>query len=493
LHHGKENPSLEWAKQNRKPFWQRPRQQSAEVLFPAVVQEGQLMNLAGGASRSAGLTLPPMRILKIIHGYPPDYNAGSEVYSQSICQELKRRHEVAVFTREENLYAPDFALRHTRESGIEFFRCNMAREKDGYRHAQLDRRLAEAVDAFRPDVAHIGHLNHLSTGMVAVLREKGIPILFTLHDFWLMCPRGQFLQVNFGNPDYHQLCGGQEDRKCATSCYNRFFSGLAGQESADAAYWTDWVARRMEATRDLAEQVDLFVAPSKYLMRRFVGDFGVPAERIVYADYGFPLHYLRPMPKRPAGSRFTFGYIGTHIPAKGVNLLIEAFSGLRQEASLRIWGRESGQSTKYLRQQAAGFDIAFMGEYVNHNLANEVFAHTDAIVVPSIWGENSPLVIHEAQACHIPVITADFGGMSEYVRHGVNGLLFRHRDADSLREQLAFAVAHPGLMEAYGRRGYLHHPQGQVPEIGEHCRMLEKFYHQILAQHGKYRDMAHHA
>ena len=52
-----------------------------------------------------------MHILKIIHGYPPTYNAGSEVYSQSICNELSKHHKVSVFTREENPYTPDFGIR----------------------------------------------------------------------------------------------------------------------------------------------------------------------------------------------------------------------------------------------------------------------------------------------------------------------------------------------------------------------------------------------
>lgn len=52
-----------------------------------------------------------MHILKIIHGYPPEYNAGSEVYSQSVCNEFSKKHKVSVFTREENLYARDFSLR----------------------------------------------------------------------------------------------------------------------------------------------------------------------------------------------------------------------------------------------------------------------------------------------------------------------------------------------------------------------------------------------
>jgi glycosyltransferase involved in cell wall biosynthesis len=54
-----------------------------------------------------------------------------------------------------------------------------------------------------------------------------------------------------------------------------------------------------------------------------------------------------------------------------------------------------------------------------------------------------PLVIHEAQSCKVPVITADFGGMKEYVQHNVNGLLFEHRNANSLAEQMKFAVSNP--------------------------------------------------
>ena len=102
-----------------------------------------------------------------------------------------------------------------------------------------------------------------------------------------------------------------------------------------------------------------------------------------------------------------------------------------------------------------------MGEYVNHNLANDVFAHVDCIVVPSIWGENSPLVIHEAQACKIPVITADFGGMKEYVQHQVNGLLFKHRDVNALAVQLNFAVSNPDKMKTYGNKGYLFSQDGR--------------------------------
>lgn len=426
-----------------------------------------------------------MHILKIIHGYPPRYNAGSEVYSQSICNELKKRHRVSIFTREENPYAADYRLRHERLDGLDFYYINKAREKDGYAHRAVDEALARLIDADRPDVAHIGHLNHLSVGLVDVLHQAGIPIVFTLHDFWLMCPRGQFLQINFGDPDFHQLCDGQDHKKCAERCYNRFFSGLETTRAADERYWESWIGARMAATRAISEKVSYFIAPARSLRERFVREFGIPEDKIQYLDYGFPTHYLQPTAPKPR-SCYTFGYIGTHIPAKGVNLLIEAFKQLNGEAKLFIYGRPSGQSSEALRQMAADSPnpIEFRGEYINQHLGEVVFSEVDCIVVPSIWVENSPLVIHEAQACKIPVITADVGGMSEYVQHLENGLLFRHRSVESLAEQLQFALEQPEQMRRLGQRGYWHHPEGLVPDIATHCQQLETFYSSLLAVHG---------
>ena len=141
-----------------------------------------------------------MHILKIIHGYPPNYNAGSEVYSQSICNELSKKNKVSVFTREENPYAPDFGIRHQQENdNFQFYFVNNPQGKDGYRHQQIDVNFAQLIAEIKPDVAHVGHLNHLSTGLIDELKKQNIPIVFTLHDFWLMCPRGQFLTRSIGN------------------------------------------------------------------------------------------------------------------------------------------------------------------------------------------------------------------------------------------------------------------------------------------------------
>ena len=139
-----------------------------------------------------------MKILQVIHGYPMRYNAGSEVYTQTLSHALAAQHEVHVFTREEDSFAPDFRLREESDPllpAIRLHLVNVARSRDRYRHAGVDQRFAELCEKIRPDVVHIGHLNHLSTSLVFEAAARAIPIVYTLHDYWVMCPRGQFMQM----------------------------------------------------------------------------------------------------------------------------------------------------------------------------------------------------------------------------------------------------------------------------------------------------------
>jgi glycosyltransferase involved in cell wall biosynthesis/MoaA/NifB/PqqE/SkfB family radical SAM enzyme len=432
-----------------------------------------------------------MKILQVIHGYPMRYNAGSEVYTQTLCHGLAGRHEVHVFTREEDPFAPDYAARQEADPDdprIALHLVNVPRTRDRYRHAGVDQRFAELCDRLRPDVVHIGHLNHLSTSLVTEAAGRGIPIVYTLHDYWVMCPRGQFMQMHPENPrDLWAACGGQEDRKCAERCYARYFSGAPGEQQEDIAHWTGWVARRMRHVREMADLVDLFIAPARYLQRRYHDDFGLPERKLVYLDYGFDLGRLRERARVP-GEPFTFGYIGTHIPAKGIHHLIEAFGRLRGDSQLRIWGRPRGQETEALRAMAERLPgdtrgrIEWLPEYRNQDILRDVFNRVDCIVVPSVWVENSPLVIHEALQARVPVITANTGGMAEYVHHEVNGLLFEHRDPAALASQMQRLADDPSLARRLGQRGYAQSETGDVPDLERHVEAIERIYGEVIAR-----------
>jgi glycosyltransferase involved in cell wall biosynthesis/MoaA/NifB/PqqE/SkfB family radical SAM enzyme len=432
-----------------------------------------------------------MKVLQVIHGYPMRYNAGSEVYTQLLSQALVRRgHEVHVFTREENPFVPDFGLRIEHDADderIHLHVINNARARDRYRQSRIDEAFGGLLDRLAPDVVHVGHLNHLSTSLILEASKRAIPIAFTLHDFWLMCPRGQLIQSDPVDPDDPwAVCDGQDDAKCARHCYSRYFGGGDEDAAEDLEYWTAWVRRRMAHVREVVESIDLFIAPSRQLAKRFHDEFGLPAEKLRYLDYGFDRARMGGRVRKP-GEPFTFGYIGTHIPAKGIDRLLRAFASVPEPARLRIWGRHRGQDTESLRRLAATLPglasrVEWRTEYRNQDLVADVFDHVDAIVVPSIWWENSPLVIHEAQQARVPVITADVGGMAEFVAHERNGLLFRHRDAESLGQQMARLAAHPAWARELGQRGYLDDPEGQVPSIEAHAAAIEGIYIELAAR-----------
>ncbi|MCB1144462.1 MAG: glycosyltransferase [Leptospiraceae bacterium] len=423
-----------------------------------------------------------MKILIIIHGYPPEYNAGSEVYTQTISNALSKNHKIRIFTREEDPYRRDFELRtEILENGIQIDRVNKRIDKDRFSHPEVDSIFQKILDDFLPDLAHIGHLNHLSTGIPEVLQKNKIPIVYTLHDFWLLCPRGQFLQGNFGQEEFYKVCEKQIDRKCAENCYNHYFTGIPNRREEDISYWEGWVRSRMTETRKILDLVDIFLAPSYYLRNRFLESSSIPEEKIEYLDYGFSLNLNEP--KKPVKEKvFTFGYIGTHIPAKGVNLLIEAFLKISLKSKLIIWGRNNLHFSNILKQMSKNskYPIEFRGEYKNSDIFQEVFLNIDCIVVPSIWAENSPLVIHEAQAFSVPVITADTGGMSEYVQHGINGYLFEHRNSESLKSIMEEAIRNRIELEKLGKRGYLYSEDGTVPDIESHCKKLEYIYQKVI-------------
>lgn len=430
-----------------------------------------------------------MRVLLIIHGYPPRYNAGSEVYTQSLARALADRHEVRVFTRQEDPFLTQFASVDEADPGdrrVALRVVNNAVSRDRYRHDGIDTELRRLLDEFPPDVVHVNHVSHLSTTMLRTIRERGVPILYTLHDYWLMCPRGQFIQRSAeSGQEPFPLCDGQQDRKCAERCYSLYFSGGQEHYEADVARWTSWVADRMANVREISSLVDRFIAPSRHLLSRFRDEFGLPTSKLTFLDYGFDLTRLSGR-RRDPDTRFVLGYIGTHIPAKGIHHLLDAFAQLQGGPLLRIWGRPRDPYTQSLRRiaeslpNAAGERIQWLGEYQNERIVQDVLNRVDAIVVPSIWEENSPLVIHEAQQARVPVVTADAGGMAEYVHHEENGLLFKHRDRRSLAEEMQRLIDDPALALRLGERGYLYSATGDVPSIQEHAIAVEDTYRELL-------------
>ena len=210
-------------------------------------------------------------------------------------------------------------------------------------------------------------------------------------------------------------------------------------------------AERIRASKELAESVDLFLAPSAYLADRFKS-YGFPVDRVLTSDYGI---WTPPAPERPPvgsnpGRPLRFAFVGTLVEHKGVHVIVEAFRDLpRGGASLDVYGNpdEFVDYTARLRRLGSRSDISFRGRLDNNDIMS-MLAEADALVVPSIWFENSPITIHEAFLARVPVITSDLGGMAGLVQHGKNGFLFPPGDTGALRELLIDLIGRPEKLDA---------------------------------------------
>jgi hypothetical protein len=156
----------------------------------------------------------------------------------------------------------------------------------------------------------------------------------------------------------------------------------------------------------------------------------------------------------PDGRPITIGYIGTLAPHKGCHVLVDAFGKLsNSDSRLKIYGnpKEFPDYVAGLHAAAKENDaIEFCGTFPNAHIA-DVLSGIDVLVVPSVWYENTPLVVYSALAAKCPVIASNFPGMSEVVRDGWNGLLFEPSSADALSDCLARLRREPALLQALSK------------------------------------------
>jgi glycosyltransferase involved in cell wall biosynthesis len=212
----------------------------------------------------------------------------------------------------------------------------------------------------------------------------------------------------------------------------------------------DDVSRRLAAVRDVVANVDLFVAPSPFIAAEFER-FGIPPSRVRVSDLGFP-----PLVARPRGGvsqPVRLGYVGTLAWHKGVHVLIDAVRRLPSSSyELHLYGDLDvfPDYTASLRAGADGLPVRFMGGF-DRARAADIYAELDLLVVPSLWLENSPLVVREAFMAGVPVVAARIGGIPHLVEEGRSGWLYEPESAADLAAVLTGLIDEPARIDACRR------------------------------------------
>jgi len=398
-----------------------------------------------------------MRLLYVIHQFFPDCHSGTEQYCLAMAKEARRRgDEVTVLSLhwDHERDEPPIKLFEQPYDDFRVLRLNHWQGLNpndvlrDYDNPHLEDWFQGVLDDVRPEVVHLFHLRQLGSNLVPVARRFGARVVASLTDFWFLCPRFTLLRGDGA------LCDGPPDE--GAGCVACHHPELVGVEPAEGvAERTGESPQRLRALLDRKqvqlerlELVDAIVAPSRFLAGMFV-DNGLPPERLQVLPYGLEPGRIVPLPAERPRQPLRLGFCGVLSPWKGLHLLVEAVRDSAAEVTLSVHGRtEEPMFQDYIDgvlQRAAGDErITFAGPY-GEGEAPKVFADIDVLVVPSTWYENTPFVVLEAFAAGVPVIASDLGGLSEAVEDGINGLLFRPGEAQSLRTAIELLANDPVL------------------------------------------------
>jgi glycosyltransferase involved in cell wall biosynthesis len=282
---------------------------------------------------------------------------------------------------------------------------------------------ADLIRALKPTVVHTHHYAHLGLEYLRVTKlvDPEIRIYMTLHEYMAICRNnGQMIKANG-----HALCS----RESFDECHQCF------PEKTVEDFWL-----RKHYFQRQFDLIDGFFAPSEFLRQRYI-EWGLSPDRIVVCENGQAKE--EPLPPRPLGegeTRNRFGFFGQITPYKGLDVVLEALNDtMDTQLLLEVHGANLEFAAQDFRERVEGLcaplmknrRVQWMGPYQASELRARM-SGIDWVLVPSIWWENSPLVIQEAYKYGRPVICSDIGGMAEKVKNGVTGMHFHARNPAAL-------------------------------------------------------------
>ncbi len=424
-----------------------------------------------------------MRICLVAHGLPPVERTGVENYTDALAAALARLgHTILVFVPRRDARLPNGSLRREARGAVEIHWIVQNADPTGPREMLerpgVTREFGRFLERERPEIVHFQHWIKLGVGLVFEARQRGIPTVYTAHDYFPVCHRYTLLRPDLAHCEVRgdsmacarcdlaaSFLNARAERlgdyqmgalpEQLTSDERAALADLLEDRPEPAGFSESDVDAACDLRRDLDSMrarafaaVERILAPTNFLARELVRG-GVDRRKIHLQPYGIAngdllgLPPIRPDPRAPV----RFGYLGGLAKQKGVHVLLEGFERARVRAELAVFG--GGSDAEYverLAREAGRIGARWGGPYERKDLPQKL-AELDALIVPSIWAENYPIVIREAFSARRPVLASALGAIPESVRDGVDGLLFAPGDPAALARAIEKACA-PGALEA---------------------------------------------
>lgn len=340
------------------------------------------------------------------------YRRGGDcIYTLNLEEMLVRHgHEVAVFAMDypENL--------PSEWSG--YFPSNMTNRMALTRpfgSREVRAKFSRLINDFSPDVVHLNNIHtHLSPVMAEIAHNRGVRVVWTLHDYKLLCPRYDCLRA--GREVCETCFGGVKlagiTRRCMKGSLAQSVIGYL-----EAAKWNH---------KRLSSCTDVWICPSEFMSEK-MAQGGFPSEKLTVLHNSIDTTRCL---RSNYGKAEYYCYVGRLSHEKGVRALIKVAGSLPY--TLKVVG--GGPMEQELRA-IAGDRVELVGvkqwEDLKLYVGQALFT-----VIPSEWYENCPLSVIEAQCLGTPVLGARIGGIPELIEEGVSGMTFESGNEADLREKI---------------------------------------------------------
>jgi glycosyltransferase involved in cell wall biosynthesis len=361
----------------------------------------------------------PLRIVIASHSHPEISKGGAEIAAHQLFSSLQERGDCEAWfigcdrsaesERPGSVFSQPFSQREYLYAGTGF---------DWFKFANDDARFpAEVERLFKELSPQIVHFHHYINFGVEVFQhlKRAVPdckIILTLHEYLAICHHyGQMVTKRHSN-----LCYYSSMTRCQ-QCFPEFSR-------------SDFFLRKRYIER-FFNLVDGFISPSRFLAERYIA-WGVPPERMTVMENvtasSAAGEFAPSWPELP----LRFGFFGQISALKGIEVILDAAQALERQTGpeiiFEIFGEYRGQPPAFqeaflARLAKIGRNVNFHGPY-DRVRVDHLMRSVHAVLAPSIWWENSPVVIEEALRNRRPVICSDIGGMAERVRDGIDGFHF---------------------------------------------------------------------
>ena len=272
------------------------------------------------------------------------------------------------------------------------------------------------LEDFKPSIVHLQNIHsYLSPIIAKMAKDCGCRVVWTLHDYKLLCPSYSCLRD--GKPC--ELCFTDKSNVVKYRCMkNSMVASVLGY--MEAAKWNkDWLER----------YVDAFVCPSAFMAQKMAQGGFDKTKLHVICNFLDPIK-LQVLKEQQAQREKTYLYIGRLSHEKGVGTLLEVAKTL--PFKLKIAG--GGPLSEQFKEEYKGYgQIEFLG-HQNAEQVSKLLSQATFAVVPSEWYENNPLSVIESLCAGTPVVGANIGGIPELIDNGDTGYIFESGNSAQLRE-----------------------------------------------------------